>query len=146
MTADGNISIPITESLRLWQHPKFDRRKNVVILVTGWNSDIEDENTAASGMWDAFQTREDISFILLDTARYIDTLYAWSAFNTLELGRGLAFGLSELASLISVEKIHLIGHSLGAHICGAAGREFEFLTGMLLPRITGLDPAKVRDF
>lgn len=34
------------------------------------------------------------------------------------------------------------GHSLGAHIVGAAGRNFTYQTDKLLPRITGLDPAK----
>lgn len=36
----------------------------------------------------------------------------------------------------------LTGHSLGAHIMGNAGRTYQRLTGELLPRITGLDPAK----
>lgn len=34
------------------------------------------------------------------------------------------------------------GHSLGAHICGYAGRHYTSLTNVLLPRITGLDPAR----
>jgi lipoprotein lipase len=37
-----------------------------------------------------------------------------------------------------------MGHSLGAHIVGAAGRQFQEETGKILPRITGFDPAKVR--
>lgn len=34
-----------------------------------------------------------------------------------------------------------LGHSLGAHISGAAGQSFQNTAGKLLPRITGLDPA-----
>lgn len=34
-----------------------------------------------------------------------------------------------------------VGHSLGAHIVGAAGRHLTYLTQKQLPRITGLDPA-----
>lgn len=37
--------------------------------------------------------------------------------------------------------IPIIGHSLGAHIVGAAGRQYAFRTQSQLPRITGLDPA-----
>lgn len=42
---------------------------------------------------------------------------------------------------IPAENIHLIGHSLGAHIVGYAGRYFTEYTGLNLTRITGLDPA-----
>lgn len=35
-----------------------------------------------------------------------------------------------------------IGHSLGAHISGYAGRTFHDITNKTLPRITGLDPAR----
>lgn len=34
-----------------------------------------------------------------------------------------------------------IGHSLGAHIVGSTGRNLNYKTSKLLPRITGLDPA-----
>ena len=113
LTDAENISIPITESLRLWKHEKFDAKKNVVVMVTGWTSDIDSENSAASSLWAAYKTREDTNFVLIDTARYVDTLYAWSAFNTQELGKGLGKGLAELISVVPLEKIHLMGHSLG---------------------------------
>lgn len=34
------------------------------------------------------------------------------------------------------------GHSLGAHMVGYAGRSFNSQTDQLIPRITGLDPAR----
>ena len=54
----------------------------------------------------------------------------------------VAEGLKQLIEIVPVDNIHLIGHSLGAHIVGAAGRYFEMKTNMTIPRITGLDPAK----
>lgn len=51
-------------------------------------------------------------------------------------------GLAELEKVVPLNKIHLMGHSLGAHIAGAAGRQFQEETGKSLPRITGFDPAK----
>lgn len=35
----------------------------------------------------------------------------------------------------------ILGHSLGAHIVGSVGRNYNNITGKLLPHITGLDPA-----
>nr|XP_022915963.1 lipase member H-B-like [Onthophagus taurus] len=46
------------------------------------------------------------------------------------------------SGLTSHNRIHLIGHSLGAHIAGIAGKETFRLTGKEIGRISGLDPAK----
>jgi lipoprotein lipase len=113
LTDTENFSIPITDSIKLWKHEKFDPSKKVVVMVTGWTTDIEEENTAASMLWEAYKTRGDTNFVLIDTARYVDTLYTWSAFNTAELGVGLGKGLAELIKVVPLEKIHVMGHSLG---------------------------------
>lgn len=113
LTDKENISVPITESGKLWQHEKFDPQKKVVVMVTGWNSDIDSENTAASALWQAYMARGDTNFVLIDTARYVDTLYTWSAFNTADLGVGLGKGLAELIRYVPLENIHVMGHSLG---------------------------------
>lgn len=138
-----NISVPITDSLKLWKHEKFDAKAEVIILVTGWTTDINATNTCSDILYQAYKARGNYNFILIDTALYVDTLYAWSAFNTKELGEGLGKGLAELIEFVPVENIHVMGHSLGAHIVGSAGRQFQLDTnGKMLPRITGLDPAK----
>jgi hypothetical protein len=88
LTESENISIPVTQSGQLWAHEKFDPKKKVVIMITGWTTDINETNTAADEMWKAYQSRGDTNFILIDSARYVDTLYAWSAFNTQDVGKG----------------------------------------------------------
>lgn len=113
LTESENISIPVTESVRLWAHEKFDPKKKVVVMVTGWTTDIKEENTAADELFKAYKSRGDNNFILIDTARYVDTLYAWSAFNTRQLGEAVGKGLAELINYVPLENIHLMGHSLG---------------------------------
>ena len=115
LTENENISIPVTDSIRLWAHEKFDPSKKVVVMITGWNSDIASENTAADELWKAYKSRGDTNFILIDTARYVDTLYAWSAFNTQELGKAVGMGLAELINYVPLENIHVMGHSLGEY-------------------------------
>lgn len=41
----------------------------------------------------------------------------------------------------TLDKIHLIGHSLGAHVSGVAGKIVNEQTNQSIHRITGLDPA-----
>jgi hypothetical protein len=112
----------------LWAHEKFDPKKKVVVLITGWNTDIADENTAADEMYKAYRTRGDNNFILIDTARYVDTLYTWSAFNTRQLGEAVGKGLAELINFVPLESIHVMGHSLGEKLrfVGSDTKKFLF--------------------
>lgn len=141
MTGAENVTIPLLESDDLWKNPLFNPSHNTVILVTGWTSNINGSNRAIDTIFNAYQARGGYNFVVIDTSDYVDTLYTWSAFNTNSLGIELANGLQDLLKYIPVEKIHLIGHSLGAHIVGSAGRHFQVLTNQTIPRITGLDPA-----
>lgn len=42
---------------------------------------------------------------------------------------------------VPLEKIHFIGHSLGSHVAGFAGKKVKELTGNRIRLISGLDPA-----
>ncbi|XP_068143334.1 phospholipase A1 [Drosophila tropicalis] len=142
MTPCYNYSVPLLDAQKLWQHSKFSKKRKVVILATGWTNTVND-SAAVSMISKAFMCRRDVNFVIVDAAYYVDTLYKWSALNTDLIGEYIAVGLTHLIKLTPLKNIHLIGHSLGAHIMGNAGRTFKRLTGgRLVPRITGLDPAK----
>ena len=69
--------------------------------------------------------------------------YWQSAMNARVVGAQVKVLVSKLIrmDIIDVSQIHLVGHSLGAHVMGYAGKDFNKENNFKLPRITGLDPA-----
>ena len=79
------------------------------------------------------------SYIRLET-----TVRYWqSAVNARVVGAQVKVLVSNLINLdiIDISNFHLVGHSLGAHVMGYAGKDFNLENDFKLPRITGLDPA-----
>lgn len=73
----------------------------------------------------------------MDWERVARSAYISSAINTQRVGEHIARFIldSDLA------KVHLIGHSLGAHVAGFAAKIIRNETGVKVQRITALDPA-----
>nr|XP_050856745.1 probable phospholipase A1 magnifin isoform X2 [Vespula vulgaris] len=69
--------------------------------------------------------------------------YFQSVENTRIVGKYIAHFSKRLIQehKLSVAKVRLIGHSLGAHIAGFAGKEFQSFKLGKYPEIIGLDPA-----
>lgn len=110
LTDSENVTIPLLRSEELWRHPSFNPKAKTVILITGWTTDINETNTAVDLLSEAYKARGDTNFVFIDTARFVDTLYTWSAFNTKELGDEIGKGLALLAQLVPAENIHVIGN------------------------------------
>ena len=70
-----------------------------------------------------------------------DINYFNSAFNTQIVGSIVAFFIKRLVQVFGVrpETFQLVGHSLGAHVSGFAGKRFD--TSAQIGHISGLDPA-----
>ncbi|XP_022208621.2 probable phospholipase A1 magnifin [Drosophila obscura] len=135
-----NISIPLTEADKLWEAPGFYQDRPTVIFITGWRTNIQNSNSGPVAK--AYNCRNDTNFVLLDAADFIDTLYSWSALNTEAIGKYVAQALLKLNRTYVIDKVHVVGHSLGAQIAGSAGRNYKQLSeGATLARVTGLDPA-----
>lgn len=84
---------------------------------------------------------------LKDPATWFDDPpYTKAAKNALDVGAALGKCLAELVRKgLDQNKIHLVGHSLGAHLVGKAGREFtNQRRRQKVGRVTGLDPAGPR--
>ncbi|XP_065357143.1 vitellogenin-1-like [Calliphora vicina] len=133
-----NESFPLLQVDEIVESPNFNVSKKLILFVRGWYGY---KGESAETLAKAFHCRGEHNFLLLDTANFIDTLYSWSALNTEAIGEYMALGLTKLVNKYPLENIHLIGHSLGAHIVGYAGRYFTKFSNQTIPHITGLDPA-----
>ncbi|XP_058985344.1 pancreatic lipase-related protein 2-like [Musca domestica] len=129
---------PLSRVKKLREFPEFDVKKKTIVFVAGWV--VRMDRDYLEDMATAFHCRGGNNFLLFNPAGRISQLYVHSAANVEKLGQLIAIGLVTLS--IPPENIHLIGHSLGAHIIGSAGRYYQKLTGLKLARLTGLDPAR----
>ncbi|XP_075156812.1 vitellogenin-1-like [Haematobia irritans] len=132
------IEYPVGQSNMFRYVSQFDPKKRTVVFVAGFFAPPEIYFIA--DMAKAYNCRGGYNFLLYNTRTYLATLYANTAYNTDKLGRFLAIGLRNLG--LPPDRLHIIGHSLGAHIVGIAGRYYYKLTGRKIDRITGLDPAR----
>lgn len=79
---------------------------------------------------------EDVNIISVSWPALSESLYTMSAVAVAPVGRYTGLMLDRLVSEVGVsaDSFHLVGHSLGAHICGVAGETFS---GGNLSRISG---------
>lgn len=117
----------------------YNMSSKTFIVVHGWTMSGLFE-TWLYKLVQALQEREnDANIIVVDWILLAHQLYPDAVNNTKLVGRDIATlldWLQEKANL-SLENVHVIGYSLGAHVAGYAGNYVNGTIG----RITGLDPA-----
>ncbi|WP_407809586.1 hypothetical protein, partial [Staphylococcus aureus] len=71
----------------------------------------------------------DINCIIVDWSGGNKPPYAQATANTRVVGAEIALLVDKLSKTVGLdlEKVHIIGHSLGAHICGYAGERIKGL-------------------
>lgn len=58
------VAVPLNNSEALWLHPEFRMDWPVVILVTGWNSNINVTNEALDILYTAYRCRGEYNFVV----------------------------------------------------------------------------------
>jgi len=157
----GNTYYPLPESpeeidTTFILHNRYTNEKGEVLdnkIDTILSSSIIDESetyfivhgylSSSRNLWvkelkDKLLESGDFNVILVDWELGADGKYEISACNTRLVGAQISFLITklEIFKKASRKRVHLIGHSLGAHVCGFAGKKLPGLA-----RITGLDPA-----
>ncbi|XP_075698848.1 pancreatic lipase-related protein 2-like [Rhinoderma darwinii] len=97
------------------------------------------ENMWLVDMCQAMLQVEDVNCFCIDWSGGSRTLYTQAANNIRVVGAEVAYFINTLWEVFnySLSKVHVIGHSLGAHAAGEAGKRRPGIG-----RITGLDPAQ----
>ncbi|XP_065366768.1 inactive pancreatic lipase-related protein 1-like [Calliphora vicina] len=123
------------------QQSNFNFTNPLVIYVHGFNELAIAEKQSSQKIKDAFLQSGDYNVLLIDWSKLAAAPWYLSAVGNLPtIGKYVArFIRFLMQQSYEVEKIHLIGFSLGAEIAGNIGRQLQ-KWNITLPRITGLDP------
>lgn len=112
-------------------HPEFRPQQPTVLYVHGYVERMTDESQLT--VVDAYQRRGDHNLLLLDWSALAEGHYFLDALpNSKQVATSMATALlrmcgiggekCELNGRCPVHCVHLVGHSMGAHIAGQIGR------------------------
>ncbi|CAI6348190.1 unnamed protein product [Macrosiphum euphorbiae] len=116
------------------------RGQPLKVITHGWRGSDEDDRGVFS-IKTAYVDAGGFNIITADWNRVASNiLYPMPAYLTVQVGSIIAKMLENVVNLAVIDPsdIHVIGHSLGAHVSGACGAAFSLGK---IGRITGLDPA-----
>lgn len=116
---------------------EFDPNLETKILIHGWLNSKDTDNFQI--MKENFLRKQDMNVLVVDWSKLSYGFnYLRAAGYVPELGAEVGRFIGRMVEMgATPQHIHLIGHSLGAHVAGSAGSMFKGS----IARITGLDPA-----
>ena len=110
----------------------------VILMIHGWRSD---------GQWfgdfyhSAYLEAGDYNIICVDWGKLESINYFEAIALTKPVAEHTALLVKALKDIGMFDNIHVVGHSLGAHVAGFLGKDVQEMGLGTLKRITGLDPA-----
>ncbi|XP_072381633.1 pancreatic lipase-related protein 2-like [Diabrotica undecimpunctata] len=116
----------------------FSKDKDTVFYIHGWMDNNSSETLISTK--DTYLSKYDVNMFLVDWGTFADNIIYNIAYDNVEaIGDIVGYAIEHLVQNTGVDlnRITIVGHSLGAHVAGVAGR---ILSGKL-DHIVGLDPA-----
>ncbi|CAB0003600.1 unnamed protein product [Nesidiocoris tenuis] len=117
----------------------FSAKKPTKIVIHGWQNSLH--SPVSQNIKNAYLSKYDVNVIVVDWSHGANRVYHRSKFATIKVAAIIAELIDRLYrdyGLDVTKNLHVIGHSLGAHISGMAARSSRVGN---VARVTGLDPA-----
>ncbi|XP_050072700.1 pancreatic triacylglycerol lipase-like [Anopheles maculipalpis] len=117
--------------------PEIDLRRQLKVLIHGWNADRN--HVSISPIRTAYLVQDAHNLLVVDWSKVAYLSYPTARRLVLPISNIIGNSLAKFIQRVGIEhsQVHVIGHSLGAHIAGNVGRYFKGE----LSRVTALDPA-----
>lgn len=127
----------LKEGKTLTNKTDIDFNKPTKVIIHGWIAN--NRRSWYKEVTEAFLKIGDYNVVQVNWEKPARFAYVSSAINTKLVGKKIATFFID--TKIVPENIHMVGHSLGAHIAGFAAKQIYQTTGKRVSRISGLDPA-----
>ncbi|KAG7300591.1 hypothetical protein JYU34_014885 [Plutella xylostella] len=129
-----------TAARKIVESRDYNPRDKLLIFIHGFTD--SPDNAGFGNISDSLLRGGECNVLALDGSSLIKWLYLRSTTYVRFMGERLGEVLASMVHHgVDPASIHIIGHSLGAHISGFTGKQFTNLTGARVGRISGLDPA-----
>uniref|UniRef100_A0A672QJD2 triacylglycerol lipase n=1 Tax=Sinocyclocheilus grahami TaxID=75366 RepID=A0A672QJD2_SINGR len=117
----------------------FKNTSKTFLVIHGWTVSGLFESWVEKLVAALYNREKDANVIVVDWLDMAQNYYVVAAQNTKMVGQEIRLFIDwlEESANVPLEKLHLLGYSLGAHVAGFAGSHATNKVG----RITGLDPA-----
>ncbi|XP_026741662.1 pancreatic triacylglycerol lipase-like isoform X1 [Trichoplusia ni] len=138
ITKTGNVKYNLTATHRLTR--LMVQAQTIVILIHGFME--SSDGWMVQSIAPEMLKKPNTQLFALDGRKIINIEYFRSSTYVRFMGDILGEFLSDvIRDGQDPTRIYIIGHSLGSHIAGVAGKRVQELTGEQIGRITALDPA-----
>ncbi|XP_063376837.1 pancreatic lipase-related protein 2-like isoform X1 [Cydia fagiglandana] len=141
-TEEEYVDFPLGQASRLFDIKGFDKNNPTVLYIHGFIETAQQESVQV--MVSAYlEAKPSTNVVLLDWSNMSHGSYLVNAArNTKKVGAAAAEQIHNLLeSGLQLEKLHVIGHSLGSHVAGYTARELKNKYQKTVKRLTALDPA-----